>query len=160
MGDGNNIMWNSSVSWLIYTTGFGFQTQWLHCTMQKFSNCTDSDSDTISNCQHVNGWMELEWVPSPSMCVRTTDLLHRQLSWNWIFSRTPGKTVRPTFFSSEACPKVGFQIFFVRSQKIFAQKYLTNKRTKTEVPENYLEAKIFDKHTSRASKFLFFSPIP
>ena len=57
------------------------------------------------------------------------------------FSRTPGKTVRPTFFSSEACPKVGLQNFFVRSQKIFAQKYLTNKRTKTEVPRIILKQK-------------------
>ena len=41
--------------WLIYTAGFrlrfGLQLQWLHGTMQKFSHCMESDSDSNPNCQ-------------------------------------------------------------------------------------------------------------
>ena len=31
-----------------YRLGFGFKARWLHCTMQKISHCTDSDSDPFS----------------------------------------------------------------------------------------------------------------
>ena len=45
--------------WLVYTARFrlgfrlrfGLQTQWLHCTMQKFSHCTESVSHSNFKCQ-------------------------------------------------------------------------------------------------------------
>ena len=41
-------------SWLINTAGialgFRLQTQWLHCSMQTFSQCTESDLDSNPNC--------------------------------------------------------------------------------------------------------------
>ena len=40
--------------WLVYTArfrlGFRLQIQWPHCTVQKFSHCTESDSDSNPNC--------------------------------------------------------------------------------------------------------------
>ena len=47
------------ILWFIYTAEFGlrfrlrfgFQTQWLHCTMQKFSYYMESDPDSNPNCQ-------------------------------------------------------------------------------------------------------------
>ena len=31
-----------------YRLGFGFETQWLHCTIQNISHCMDLDSDPYS----------------------------------------------------------------------------------------------------------------
>ena len=36
---------------LVYTAEFGLQTQWLRYTVQKFSYCRESDSDSNPNCQ-------------------------------------------------------------------------------------------------------------
>ena len=36
-------------------SGLELQTQWLHCTKQKFLHCTESDSDSNPNCQLQNG---------------------------------------------------------------------------------------------------------
>ena len=41
------------------------QTQWLHCTMQKFSHCTELDSDSNPNSQ-LQEW-DHNRSPSPSM---------------------------------------------------------------------------------------------
>ena len=38
--------------------GFRIKTQWLHCTIQKFSHCTESDSDSKSQIG-----LESEHVP-------------------------------------------------------------------------------------------------
>ena len=60
-----------SVCWLIYAAGFGsgfrLRTQWLNGTVQKFSHCTESDSDSNPNCQLQDRNPSLYPSPCPAM---------------------------------------------------------------------------------------------